>query len=125
MECFRVVRYSANTVCFRESDRMDFIGIIASGKMEVKTQSDLAGTYVLLGVLGKGAHIGDFSILRDRPSFGTVTTLEETELLVITQDELETFMEKYPHTGVKILKGIAGVLAIRLQKAIEKVIRLS
>ncbi len=91
MECFRVVRYSANTVCFRESDRMDFIGIIASGKMEVKTQSDLAGTYVLLGVLGKGAHIGDFSILRDRPSFGTVTTLEETELLVITHDELEAF----------------------------------
>ena len=34
-------------------------------------------------------------------------------------------MQKHPHIGIKILKGISTVLSIRLKSAIDKVMVLS
>jgi hypothetical protein len=34
-------------------------------------------------------------------------------------------MQEYPHTGIKILKGVSTVLSIRLKNAIDKVMVLS
>jgi len=64
-------------------------------------------------------------VLENRPAFGTVTALKDSELLIIHREKLESFINTHPHAGNKILKGIAGVLSIRLQKAIEKVMALS
>ncbi len=122
---FERKRFPAVTICFEEGATMNIIGIVASGRLEVKKQTEHSGKSMLIAVLDKGAHIGNFSALRRRGSFGTIVALEDTEILTVSRDKLEAFVEEYPRTGVKILKAIAAVDAVRLQKALDKVVRLS
>ncbi len=122
---FQRKRFPADTICFEEGETMNVIGIVASGRLEVKKRTEHSGKDMLIAVLDKGAHIGDFSALRRRGSYGSVVALEDTELLTVPRETLEAFVEECPHIGVKILKAIAAVDAIRLQKAIDKVVRLS
>jgi len=124
-ECFELIRYPAGTVCVKEGEKVNYIGIIASGRMKFERHNRITDKPSLLAVLEKGSHVGDFSMLEERESLGQVRTVEDTELLVISHDKLDTFMHENPHTGIKILKGISSVLSIRLKSAIDKVMVLS
>lgn len=124
-ECFKLVRYPAGTVCFREGEKISTIGIIAAGKMKFERQARITGKPILLAILEKGAHVGDFSIRPERESFGQLKAIEDTDLLVTTHAQLDQFMQEYPSTGVKILKELSAILSIRLKNAIDRVVWLS
>lgn len=124
-EQFEIARFPAGTVCVREGEKINYIGIIASGRMKFERHNRITGKPTLLAVLEKGSHVGDFSMLPERESLGQVRTVEDTELLVISHDKLDSFMQEHPLTGIKILKGISTVLSIRLKSAIDKVMVLS
>ena len=122
---FEVVTCPAGTVFVKEGEKINFIGIIASGRMKFERRNRITGRPTLLAVLEKGSHVGDFSMLQERESLGRVSAVEDTVLLVISHDILDKFMHEHPHTGIKILKGISSVLSIRLKSAIDKVMVLS
>ena len=124
-ECFELVRYPAGAFCFREGEKISTIGIIASGKMKFERQARITGKPILLAILEKGAHVGDFSLRPERESFGQLKAIEDTELLVITHGQLDQFMRENPYIGVKIMKGISTILSIRLKNAIDRVVWLS
>ena len=124
-ELFHLVKYPAGSVCVKEGEAINYIGIIATGKMRFERHNRITGKPTLLAVLEKGSHVGDFSMLPERESLGQVRTVEDTDLLVLSHDELDAFMQEHPHTGIKILKGISTVLSIRLKSAIDKVMVLS
>ena len=124
-ELCRLAKYPAGTVCIREGETINFIGIIARGKMKFERANRITGKPALLGVLETGSHVGDFSMLPERVSLGQVRAVEDTELLPLAHDELDAFMQEHPRIGIKILKGISTVLSIRLKSAIDKVMVLS
>ena len=124
-ELFELVKYHAGSVCVKEGERIDYIGIIANGKMKFERHNRITDRPTLLAILEKGSHIGDFSMLHERESLGKVRAVNDTDLLLVHHDELEAFMHEYPHIGIKILKGISTVLSIRLKSAIDKVMILS
>jgi len=124
-ELFELVKYTAGSVCVKEGETINFIGIIAKGKMKFERHNRITDRPTLLAILEKGSHVGDFSMLQERESLGQVRAVEDTDLLVVHHDELDTFMHEHPHIGIKILKGISSVLSIRLKSAIDKVMILS
>ena len=124
-ELFRLVNFPAGTICVREGDSISYIGIIARGKMRFERRNKITGRPTLLAILEKGSHVGDFSMLERRQSLGQVRAEEDTDLIIASHDDLEAFMQEYPETGIKILKGISAVLSIRLKSAIDKVMVLS
>jgi CRP-like cAMP-binding protein len=123
--CFELVRYPPGAVCFREGEKISTIGLIAAGKMKFERQARITGKPILLAILGKGSHVGDFSMQPEREAFGQLTAVEDTELLVTTHARLDAFMQEHPATGVKILKAISTILSIRLKNAIDRVVWLS
>ena len=124
-DLFKLVKYPAGTVCVKEGEKINYIGIIATGKMKFERHNRITGKPTLLAILEKGSHVGDFSMLPERESLGQLRAIEDTELLVLSHDEFDAFIQKNPHTGIKILKGISTVLSIRLKSAIDKVMILS
>ena len=124
-ELFELVKYPAGSVCVQEGDNINYIGIIATGKMKFERHNRITGKPTLLAVLEKGSHVGDFSMLPERESLGQARAIEDTNMLVLSHDELDAFMQEHPQTGIKILKGISTVLSIRLTSAIDKVMILS
>ena len=124
-ELFELVKYTAGSVCVKEGETIDYIGIIAKGKMKFERHNSITDRPTLLAILEKGSHVGDFSMLQERESLGQVRAVEDTDLLVMHHYELDAFMHEHPHIGIKILKGISSVLSIRLKSAIDKVMILS
>jgi CRP-like cAMP-binding protein len=119
---FELVNYPAGSVCVNEGDTINYIGIIATGRMRFERSNRITGKPILLAILDKGSHVGDFSMLPERESLGQVRAIEDTNILVISHNKLDAFMQEYPFIGIKILKGISTVLSIRLKSAIDKVL---
>ncbi|MGW8323261.1 MAG: Crp/Fnr family transcriptional regulator, partial [Thermodesulfobacteriota bacterium] len=106
-----------SSICFPE----DFIAIVASGKIVLKTPSIFKGRQTPLALLSRGAHFESFCLLDNRPLSVIVSTLSETVLLMISREKLYGLMREHPFAALKLLKGIAGVLEIRLQNAQRRV----
>ena len=124
-ELFELVKYPAGSVCVKEGENINYIGIIVKGKMKFERHTRITDKPSLLAILEKGSHVGDFSMLPERESLGQLRAVQDTDLLIISHDTLDTFINENPHIGIKILKGISTVLSIRLKSAIDKVMILS
>jgi CRP-like cAMP-binding protein len=117
---FEIVHYSAGTTVFTEGDPGDFIGFIVSGKLEVKKQTEFKGKQIVLALLSKGSFVGELSLVDEYPRSASVVAPEDTDLVILRRGALDTLMQKFPYTGIKILKGLNRILAIRLRKAVER-----
>lgn len=116
-----VVLYPMGTILFEEGDPGDSIMFIAHGKLEVKKQTEFKGKEIVIGKLGRGSLVGELSFVSDKePRSASVIALEDTEVVVLQRASLDSLTEKYPAIGIKILKGLVRVLAIRLRKSVER-----
>jgi len=122
---FKLRHLPAGTVFLTGNEKVDFIGIIASGELRFEHENEITGRPLVLAMLGKGSHIGDVPMAGEREALGQLTAVEDTELLVVSHDDLEVFMNEHPRTAVKIVKGINAVLTRRLRFAIDMVVKRS
>ncbi|RJQ13334.1 MAG: cyclic nucleotide-binding domain-containing protein [Nitrospiraceae bacterium] len=115
------VDYPKGATVFREGDPADFVGFISYGHLEVKKQTEFKDKQIVVAILGKGSFVGELSLAdRRQPRSTTVEALENSELIILRHEALETIIDKYPHIAIKILKGLNQVLVIRLRKAVER-----
>jgi CRP/FNR family cyclic AMP-dependent transcriptional regulator len=117
---FELVNYPANTTVFKEGDPGDFMGFVISGKLEVKKQTEFKGNKLIIALLSKGALVGELSIFDKHNRSATVETVNNTTLIILRHEALDSLMQMYPNIGVKILKGLIRVLSLRLRKATER-----
>lgn len=122
---FELVQYQKGSIALKEKETINYIGIVAAGELKFEKKNSLIGNLITLAILGKGAHIGDFSMLPERKSLGQLRAVTDTEILKITHAGLEAFIQENPYTGIKIMKGISTVLSIRLKNAIDRIVLLS
>ncbi len=116
-----VVHYPKGTVIFKEGEPGDSIGFIAAGKVEVKKQTEFEGKEIVLAILEECSFTGEMSLINDvEPRSTTEVALEDTEMVVLRRESLESVIQKYPHIGIMILKGLNQILTIRLRKNMER-----
>jgi CRP-like cAMP-binding protein len=109
------------SILFNEGDSGDYIGIIVSGKMDVKKQTEFKGGQLILAALKKGSFVGEMSLVNENePRSATVEAAEDSELIILRRESLDALSEKHPAIAVKILKGLNKVLAVRLRKTVER-----
>jgi CRP-like cAMP-binding protein len=118
--CFERVSYPAGSTLFEEGESGDFIGFVISGKLEVKKQTEFKGRQIVLALLSKGSFVGELSLIDEQPRSATVTVADDSELIILRRDAFDGFMQKHPFIGIKILKGLNRILAIRLRKAVDR-----
>ena len=117
---FEVIVYPANKVIFKEGDLGDFIGFVLSGKLEVKKQTEFKGNQLIIALLSKGAMVGELSMFDQHKRSATVEAVEETTLMILRNEAMESLIKQHPDTGIKILKALIRILALRLRKATER-----
>ena len=116
-----IVAFPKGASIFKEGEKGDFVGFISNGKLEVKKSTEFEGKQVILATLGRGSLVGELAFVDiDEPRTATVVALENSELVVMKRDALEDLTGKWPYIGVKILKGIIRILAVRLRKSSER-----
>jgi len=106
---------------FTEGDPSGFIAFILSGKLEIKKQTEFKGKSMVLATLNTGSFIGETALIDENaPRAATAIALEDTEVLILKNAAQESILQKYPETGIKILKELVKYISIRLLKALEK-----
>ena len=114
-------RCAQGSVLFNEGDSGDYIGIIVSGKLDVKKQTEFKGSQLIIASLKEGSFVGEMSLVNENePRSATVEASEDSELIILKKESLDALNEKHPTIGIKILKGLNQVLAVRLRKTVER-----
>ena len=114
--------FKKGTSLFEEGEPGDFICFIVSGKLEVKKGTEFEGKQMVLGTLGKGSFVGEMSLINEgEPRSASVLAMEDTDVVILKRNAMDELTAQHPFIGVKLLKGLNQILAIRLRKAIERI----
>lgn len=106
--------FPEKTVLFEQGDIGEFLFFVVDGEIEVRLEA--TGPGHIIGTFGRGACLGEMSIVDDAPRSATVTVAKPSDLLVLTRDRFQSICEANPMVGLKFMSGIAKNLSIRLRK---------
>ena len=101
---------------FNEWDRADFVCFIESGELDV-TKKTGPDSFSVRATLRRGRSIGEMSIINNFPRSSTVIARSKVRLAVFQRSAFEEILREKVDIGVNILKGLANLLSVNLQKA--------
>jgi SAM-dependent methyltransferase len=108
----------ANAVVVSEGAKVENIYIILQGLLSVYLATH--GGKVL-ATIGAGHIFGEMSFLEDRPASATVRTIEDSEILTISQADLAGKLETSPQFAARFYRALAAVVSRRLREMIGTV----
>lgn len=109
-------RYDRYQVIIKAGDRGTALFLLTSGVVRVTVGGSL-GKELILGVLYPQDFFGEMALLDGLPRSATVTTLEESEVLVISQKDFLECIRKVPQVAAKMIV----TLSLRLRQTDQKV----
>ncbi len=102
-----------DTVLFKEGEVGDYLFFIVEGSVEVRLATVHAKC--VIATYGYGQCVGEMSLLDDYARSATVVVIEPSELLIITKNKMDRIVKENPTIGVKIFRGLAKSLSLRLR----------
>ncbi len=108
--------FPKDRVVIMAEDEGDTLFVIARGQVKVSIVSE-DGREVILSILGEGNFFGEMSLLDGHPRSANVTTMHETELLMVRRADFLRLIQNIPQIAIKLL----SVLATRLRKTDRKI----
>jgi len=100
--------FKKDEVIFREGDKGNEMYIIQSGKVEVI--KDTGKEQVVLATLKPKAFFGEMALFGDPYRSATVRAAEDTKMIVINKEILDSQLQKVPEWFVSILKTLISRL---------------
>lgn len=108
-------QYGKDEVIVRQGEMGLGLYIIVRGRVKVEREQPNAPP-IKVAELGPEQFFAEMSIVDNKPRSATVSTMEDTECLLLTRDSFVTLMQKYPEIPIRV----ARLLADRLRTADEK-----
>jgi len=112
--------FASGELLWKEGDPSDYVAIISSGQVEIMKQTEFKGKHVVVGVYKTGSVVGTLGILDGSPRAGTARASEDVTLLIITKENFDIIIEKYPVLATKLMKGLLLSISVRLRKSFER-----
>ena len=109
-------KFPRERVVIMAEDEGDTLFVIHSGQVKVSIVSE-DGREVILSILVEGDFFGEMSLLDGNPRSANVTTMQDTELLMIRRADFLHLIQKSPQIAIKLLAVLAG----RLRKTDRKI----
>ncbi len=117
---FKCRQVPAGETLWREGDACGNVAFIVSGRVEVKKQTEFKGKEVVIGVYSKGTMVGELCVLDGSPRAVTAVAMDDVGLLILSSEDFENIINKYPGLGVKLLKDMLFAVSTRLKKSFDR-----
>jgi CRP/FNR family cyclic AMP-dependent transcriptional regulator len=111
----RMVKAGLNV--WASGDPCDYVAFIVTGRIQLKVDTEFPGKQVVVGVFSRGAAIGVNCAVSRQPRTSTAQAMEDTGLILITNENFDRLIDQHPHLGVKLLEGMLLSESTRLHKA--------
>jgi CRP/FNR family transcriptional regulator, cyclic AMP receptor protein len=108
-------QYGKDEVIVRQGEMGLGLYIIVRGRVKVEREQ-AAGPPIKVAELAAEQFFAEMSIVDNKPRSATVTTMEDTECLLLTRDSFVNLMQKFPEIPIRV----ARLLAERLRAADER-----
>lgn len=115
--------YLAGEYIFYQGDPGIGLYIIREGEVSISRDEDEKDK-ITLATFSKGDFFGELAMIDGETRSASAIANSDTRLAVIFKPDLDEFIDKYPKKGIKILEGIAHIVAIRLRALNEEYLTL-
>src|SRR5438876_4198437 len=99
-------RYKENEAIFHRDDPGAALYVILSGRVKIHNEG-ADGTDIIITVFKSGDFFGEISLLDGSERSADATTMEPTELLMLTRGDLEEVIERHPRIAINMLASLA------------------
>lgn len=116
----KVWKVGVERVIFQEGDYGDQMFMIQEGRMRVSLNTkggDGKLQQATINLLYAGQSFGELVLLDGTTRSATVTSMEPSVLLVLTQDDFVRLCEAHPRIGYRVMRQLAGDLAYKLRSS--------
>lgn len=110
-------------VIFKEGDHGDYMFFVIHGKVEARLDS--SRNHHVLGLFNSGSLVGEMALIDEYPRSATVSTIEDTEILILTKTKFKTILQDKPGLGIKLLLSISRVISTRLRNTMGRFFELA
>jgi CRP-like cAMP-binding protein len=107
------LRLAADEALFLAGDTGDGCYLVEEGLLKVVVASHSGGGERILAFLGRGAIVGEMSVVDGRPRSASVMAVRQAALKFLSRASFEEFTNKYPD----VYKYLMKLLASRLREA--------
>jgi len=104
---------------FVEGDLGTFMGFVVNGVIEVFKRAE-TGENIVLARLARGSSIGEMAIIDKAPRSATAMAKQPTTMVTLTEKGFDLLANKYPETGIKVIKKIARLLSLNMRRTSSK-----
>lgn len=111
-----VIDLDPGEVLFNEWDKADYVCFIKNGELDVTKKTGPTSTAVR-ATLKRGRSIGEMSIINNFPRSSTVVARSRARLAIFRRAAFEGILANDTTIGINILKGLAHLLSVNLQKS--------
>lgn len=112
----KTMRVEKGETILKEGETGDKMYIIKSGSVNVYVEDPRTERKRLLAILGKEDHFGEIALFSDNTRSATVVARDDTDLLILSREQLENILSKDKDIALKIYKAMVISLADRLKK---------
>jgi CRP/FNR family transcriptional regulator, cyclic AMP receptor protein len=102
-------RYKEGDTIFHRNDPGVALYVICDGKVKIHNETP-DGADCIIAILNDGEFFGELAVIDGEERSADATTLEPTELLMLTKDDLHDIIQRYPRISVHLLETLAGRL---------------
>jgi CRP-like cAMP-binding protein len=110
--------YVSGEYVFYQGDPGLGLYIIHEGEIKVQRKNE-DNQLISLADFTKGDFFGELALIDGEKRPASAVCAADTRLAVIFKPDLDEFIDNYPKSGIKILRGIAEIIAQRLRKLNE------
>jgi CRP-like cAMP-binding protein len=100
----------------RQGEDGDVMFIVLTGRVHIQTRA--ANGEVPLAELGRGACVGEVSVLTGQPRTATVTALTDVDAAAFTRHRIERILGDYP----KVRELLLSIVEHRAHDTVEKIL---
>lgn len=108
-------RYDSGSEIFKEGDPGGKMLIIASGTVEVQKHRSHGSGRVVIARFDRGGVIGEMSLIDHMPRSATVIAVQPTRVYEFNQESMDGMEETHTKLFIKVLRGLANLLSLRLR----------
>jgi len=100
---------------FSEGDPGTFMGFVAKGELAVVKKTK-QGKLKRLVFIKKGFTFGEMALADTFPRSASVIARAPSEVLTLSQEQLDSLCEQHPKIALKVMQGITRILSLNLRR---------
>ena len=96
-------------ILFEKGDPGESLFIVCSGRIEIFIRTD-SGERIVLTLAGHGDLFGELALTERDARTATAVALEDSELIIMTRENLLLFFQKKPDAALDIIAALGGIV---------------